>query len=188
MQLGDIEMGAEVLGGSPESPTDIVGAPERMVASVMHALQRGQIGAATGVFDAIDEDRGYIAAGRALLAAVSGQPDDAHAAAARVTAGPHTYLDLVYGRIAEALAHVHAGAIDEARATLAEAIEATDATGDRIAQAVVRLTDAAIAEAAGRDDARTARRVAEERLSALGITAEGWRALLSDALGVGAGV
>ncbi len=188
VQLGDIEMGAEVLGGSPESPTDIVGAPDRMVASVMHSLQRGQVGAAMGVLDALEEDRGYIAAGSALLAAVSGRPDDAHAAVKRVSAGPHTYLDLVYGRIAEALAHAHAGEIDEARVVLSVAIEATDATGDRIAQAVVRLTDAAVAEVAGRDDAQTARRVAEERLAALGIAADGWRALLSDALGVGVGV
>jgi hypothetical protein len=49
----------------------------------------------------------------------------------------------------------------------------------------VRLTDAAVAESAGRDDAPAARRVAEERLTALGIAADGWRALLGDALGVG---
>ncbi len=188
VQLGDIDMGVEVVGDPYQARTDIVGAPDQMVASAMHALQRGQVESAQALMDAVDDERGYISAGRALVAAVAGDSDSALAAAAEVPTGPHTYLDLVYARIAEAVAHARTGAIDGARAVLVEAIESTDATGDRIAQALVRLTDAAVAEAAGRGDAHAARRVAEERLTALGIEADGWRALLSDALGVGVGV
>ncbi|WP_436794968.1 ATP-binding protein [Actinospongicola halichondriae] len=188
VQLGDVAMGDEILGGSHEVPTDIVGAPDQTVASAMHALQCGQAEAARAALAGLDDDRGYIGAGRALAAAVLGDVEGARSAARSVPEKPHTYLDLVYAHIAEAVAVARAGSIDEARAVLIAAMEAVDATGDRIAQALVRLTDAHVAEAAGRDDADAARRVAEERLAALGIAADGWRALLSDALGVVVGV
>ncbi len=188
VQLGDVAMGDEILGDAHEVSTSIVGAPDQVVASAMHALQCGQLDAARTALAGLDDDRGYICAGRALLAAVAGDVDGARSAARGVVDRPHTYLDLVYAHMADSVALARSGSIDEARAVLITAMESVDETDDRIAQALVRLTDAFVAEAAGRDDAPAARRVAEERLATLGIAADGWRALLSNALGVGVGV
>lgn len=188
VQIGDVVMGHEVLGDAHTAPTDVVGSPDQMVAAAMHALQCGEHDLARASISAVTEERGYVSAGRALVAAVTGDPDVAIVSARRIVEVPHTYLDLAYGRIAEAIAYARAGAVADATAVLEVALESVDATGDRIAQALVRLVDAVIAEAAGRDDAPTARRVAEERLTALGIPADGWRSLLGDALGVGAAV
>lgn len=193
VQLGDVAMGHEALRRSDDDmahdvPSDVVGGPDQMVASAMHALQCGRGDVARASIDVVAEERGLVLAGRALVSAVAGDADRAFAEARRIVDVPHTYLDLTYGRIAEAVAHVRTGSVGDARAVLAVALESVDATGDRVAQAIVRLTDASVAEAAGRADADTARRVAEERLETLGIAADGWRALLSDALGVGAAV
>ena len=185
VQIGDVAMGHDVLGSAHSVPTDVVGSPDQMVASAMHALQCGEHDLARAAIGAVAEERGYVSAGRALVAAVAGDPAAAIAEARHVVNVPHTYLDLTYARIAEAIAHVRSDAVSDAREVLAVALESVDATGDRLAQALVRLADAVVAEVAGRDDAPTARRIAEERLADLGITADGWRSLLGDALGVG---
>lgn len=188
VQLGDVEMGHDALGDAHVVGTDTVGGADQLVASAMHALQCGERDAARSVIASAHEERGYVSAGRALVAAVTGDPAVAIAEADRIPTVPHTYLDLTYGRIAQAIAHVRSGSVPDARAVLSVALESVDGTGDRIAQALVRLADAFVAESDGRGDADTARRVAEERLATLGIAADGWRAMLGDALGVAAAV
>lgn len=188
VQTGDVRMGHDVLGQAHAVPGNVVGGADQMVASAMHALQCGQHDLARASIREITEERGYVSAGRALVVAVDGDPAAALVEAGRVLDVPHTYLDLTYARLAEAIAHVRSGSVADARAVLAIALDSVDATGDRIAQAIVRLADAMVAESAGRDDAPAARRVAEERLDALGITADGWRSLLGDALGANATV
>ena len=188
VQLGDVDMGHDALGASHRVGTDVVGGADQQVASAMHALQCGEHDAARAAIASVNEERGYVSAGRALVAAVSGDPAVAITEADHIPDVPHTYLDLTYGRIAQAIAHVRSGSVPDARAVLSVALESVDATGDRIAQALVRLADAYVAESDGRADADTARRVAEERLETLGVAADGWRAMLGDALGVAAAV
>jgi class 3 adenylate cyclase/tetratricopeptide (TPR) repeat protein len=183
VQLGDLELGrsvVEVLAG--EGGAELLGGADRLVAVGLHRLQDGRYDEARVALDAIREERGYVDAGRALVAAVAGDPRDAIVHADAVTTHPNTYLDCAYGEIARALALARLGDVDGSRAVLAEATTTLDGTGDRLAQALVRLVDASIAETAGRSDAASVRSVAEQRLEGMGVRAEGWRALLANAL------
>ena len=184
VQLGDVAMGEAVTDRADVVKTDVVGGPDQMVAMAMHELQCGDVEAAQAAIGAVVEDRGYVSAGRALVAAASGTHETALRLADEIERVPHTYLDVTYGYMARAIARARMGSFDDARAALASAIDLVDGTADRLAQAIVRLTDAAVAEAAGRDDAADARRIAEQRLDVLGIAADGWRGLLADALGI----
>ncbi|MDZ7675583.1 MAG: adenylate/guanylate cyclase domain-containing protein [Acidimicrobiales bacterium] len=185
VQLGDTVMGEEVLstlGG--HGGDDVVGAPDQMVAVALHCLQCGDRDGARRAIEQVDEARGLVAAGRSLVAAASGDVPGTFDAADEVADLPHTYLDVVFAEVGRAVALVTDDRPDEARAVLARTLEVVDATGDQLAQALVRLADAAVAEVAGRTDAATVRRVAEHRLADLRIDAAGWRSLLADSLGV----
>ena len=184
VQLGDLELGRTVVDDVEHSgDLTVLGGADRMVALGLHHLQVGDVEAATRIMESIDETRGYVDAGRALVAAAAGRAAEAMAYADEIETHPNTYLDRAYGDIARALAHARLDRADQARAVLAQATSALDGTGDRLAQAVVRLADATVAEWANRPDAGAVRAVAEQRLDALGVRAEGWRSVLADALG-----
>jgi class 3 adenylate cyclase/tetratricopeptide (TPR) repeat protein len=185
VQLGDIELGDAALADSEGfGEADSVGFGDRVGALALHHLQRGAIADATAVLADHVEPRGYVQCARALVLAVHGDLDGAQCAADELAVVPHTYLDRAYAEIGRALALAGAGRSSDARSVLATTIAEVDSTSDRVAQAVVRLVDATVAEHAGRTDAATARRVAESRLRDLGIQALGWRHLLQDALGL----
>ena len=187
VQLGDLSLGYEIVDESAEARQGgMLGGADRLVALALFQLQSGDVGAAVETIDRVTEERGYVDAGRALVAAVAGDTAGAFAHADLVESHTHTYLDRAYAGIARAIACARSGAVDDARAALAETTSMLDVTDDRLAQAVVRLADAAIAESGRASDAASVRRIAEDRLAGLGVTAEGWRTLLSDALGVAA--
>jgi len=184
VQLGDVDLGACALDGTVGLvEDDTVGVGDRAAAVALHHLQRGEHEAAREALTHTDEARGYVASARALVAAVTGDTATALAGPAEVARHAHTYLDRAYAGVACALAHAAEGRADEARSVAADVIAEVDATGDRLAQAVARLADAHLAERCDREDAATARAVAESRLADLGIAADGWRHLLRDALG-----
>jgi hypothetical protein len=184
VQLGDTDLGASVvdevtaMGGA-----DLLGGSDRAVGLALHHLQAGDPETAAEVLATVTDERGYVDAGRALVAVGRGDVDEALRWADSVATHHHTYLDRAYADIARALALVRRDAADEARRVLSGAIAALDDTDDRLAQAVLRLVDAVVAEAAHHPDAAAVRSVAEQRLGAIDIRAEGWRALLAGALG-----
>jgi class 3 adenylate cyclase/tetratricopeptide (TPR) repeat protein len=185
VQLGDLDLGAAALADSEGfSDADSVGFGDRIGALALHHLQRGDVAEAAAVLEQEVEPRGYVQCARALVAAVGGDVDRALCLADELVTLPHTYLDRAYAEIARGLALAVADRTGEARTVLAGSIAELDATGDRLAQAIVRLVDASVAERAHRVDAATARGVAEARLRDLGIEADGWRQLLREALGL----
>ena len=185
VQLGDVELGSSAIADSHGfGEADSVGFGDRVGALALHHLQRGEVEQAAAVLDDQDEPRGYVQCARALVFAVQGQLEAAECAADELAVVPHTYLDRAYAEIGRAIALAGADRTGDARAVLAATIAEVDGTGDRLAQAVVRLVDATVAEQGHRTDAATARSVAEARLRDLGIHAIGWRHLLQDALGL----
>ena len=185
VQLGDLELGACALSDAhADEPADTVGSGDRVAALALHHLQRGDHAAAVQVLEPEVAPRGYVVCAQALVAAVGGDVEGAVAAADALAELPHTYLDRAYAEIGRALALAGADRTAEARSVLAEAIAEVDATGDRLVQAIARLVDAHVAERAGRVDAGSARSVAESRLRALGVSAQGWRSLLHDTFGL----
>lgn len=188
VQLGDVALGRAALADDAVlTDLDTVGTGDRVAALALHQLQQGDHAAAS---EALDNDpgdsdgRGYVQCARALVAAVRGDVEAAIAAADAVPACAHTYLDQAYAEIARGLALASAGRFEEARAVLAAEMACVDTTGDRLVQAIMRLVDASVAERGQRNDAPSARAVAESRLRDLGIAAVGWRGLLHDALGL----
>jgi len=91
-----------------------------------------------------------------------------------------TYLDWITAQLALAAAGGQAGP-----GALRRARELADGTEDRVAQALVRLAAAEIAEATGRADP-VLRAEADRRLAELGITASGWAAVYRTAASAGA--
>ena len=182
VQLGDRELGAMVVDRLGDAAADRLGTPDQLVALALHRLQCGDPAGAGLALSMVEEERGYVAAGRSLTAVARGDAQAALAHVAGITGVPHTYLDLAFGEIARALALVRMGDTATARSSLADAIAGVDGTEDRLAQALMRLADAEVAEATGSGDASSVRRVADRALLGLGIEARGWRVLLAGAL------
>ena len=184
VQLGDIALGESMVVGhlSPEVRDSVAGTDE-VAALALHHLQCGRPEAARAAVSAASGDaRGYLGCTQALVAAVAGEHGEALHLADQVPNQPHTYLDRTYAEIARALVHAATGDVLTGRADLAGVLGVVDRTGDQLAQALVRLTDATLAEHGDTVDAATVRAGAEERLRALGIEADGWRQLLRSAL------
>ncbi len=184
VQLGDVELGRNAIAESQWfRPADLVGGADATAALALHHLQAGDDERAAAVAAEITEDRGYVHCARALVAATRGDADEVTGHLTALERGPHTYLDEAYGAVARALVDAAHGRVDEARGVLGATITAVDGTGDRLAQAVLRLVDATVAEHGRCDDAGAARDSAEGRLQLLGVRADGWRRLLHGALG-----
>ena len=163
---------------------DRLGDADRLVAIALHHLQarraRRRLG---GHRTLIAEERGYVDAGRALVAAVAGDPVEALAHCDLVGTHANTYLDRAYAGIARALATVPDRATPSRPARRCprrppwSTPPTTASPRPSSASSMPRM-----AERGGRPDAVTARSVADQRLQAIGIDAEGWRRLVSDAL------
>jgi hypothetical protein len=111
----------------------------------------------------------------ALVRAAQGVTDEVIDLDSRVNdMGRATYLDKGTAKLAAILVRARRGDGDAA-ARFEAVVRAADNTDDRVASAVVRLTQAYGLEALGRDDAPAARRAAERALDDLGIEAAGWR-------------
>ncbi len=183
VQLGDVDLGrAAIAGLSGDAAAGQVGGADRAVSLAIHAVQAGDAAAATARLATVSDERGYVDAGRALLAAVTSDEAGVLDAAERISEHSNTYLDCAFVDIARALDLARRGDVAEARAVLAGTIELVDATQDRLAQAVIRLVDAMVAEVHQRPDADAVRAVADQRLLALGIRADGWRNVVAGAL------
>ena len=127
---------------------------------------------------------GYCGAVTALALAAAGRSDEAGAAARVVEEDERsTYLDRLWAGLA-------AGAVDARRGDRAaverrfgELCARVDATDDQVAQALARLGWALAREAAGHPGAAAEAEEAEDRFAALGVGAEGWAAVLRQAVG-----
>jgi tetratricopeptide (TPR) repeat protein len=130
-------------------------------------------------------DSAYPKSARALACAASGRPEDAvtlgQAVLGDVTA---SYLDRLTAGIARGLALARLGdpaAIDALDAVRDEA----DGTEDRVARALARLAEGIALDALGRDGGALLAEAAE-RLTALGVTADGWQVAYREAAGIAA--
>lgn len=185
VQLGDLDLAESMAGGSSgaDAGDSIVGVDQVAALALYHA-QRGELAEAHEAVAGDHGPRGYLDCARALVAAASGDGDGVVRAVERLERHPHTYLDRAWADVARALALATGGDVRQGRDVLARTAETVDATDDRLAQAIVRLADASLAEYGHHGDAASVRQVAEQRLQALGIEARGWRRLLRSALGV----
>ena len=93
-----------------------------------------------------------------------------------------TYLDRIQHGLAHAFAALQA-ADPGAPAAFDEVVVAADATESRLDQAIARLARAHAWRALGRADADTAWAEAQDRLTAIGVTAAGWSRVFSAAAG-----
>jgi class 3 adenylate cyclase/tetratricopeptide (TPR) repeat protein len=117
----------------------------------------------------------YAVSGVALALAATGRRAEATALAEELERRDSaTYLDRATGAVAAGLAFAAEGAAEEAARWLATAAAEVDGTGDRLAQAMVRIADAAALRALGDDGAEAAELEARSLLSALAIDASGW--------------
>ena len=85
-----------------------------------------------------------------------------------------TYLDRLVADLAAACSSAQQQRRDEAEARFDAAVAAADRTTDLVAQAWVRLARAEGLEAMGSELAAEAHRLAQARLEAIGVPAEGW--------------
>ncbi len=184
VQVGDVDQAGEILAVLGEhGGAERVDAPDRIAATALHRLQSGDVAGARDELSHTTERIGYVGAARALVAAAAGDVEGALEAAEAVAASGGTYLDVAYAGAARALAVGATGRVAEARGGLVSVLQLVEGTGDHVAEAVLRLVDAALAEAGARDDAASARKAADSRLCALDVEATGWRAVVDASLG-----
>jgi len=190
--------GAAVAVGDPELALDAIdrvqadaddteglGVTERVVANGLALLQVGRVAEAIGMLRGPAEGSAdvppstYAQSALALALAASGDDDDeAVALAAEVDQSERaTYLDRVTAQIASGLIAARRGD-DEALSMLSGTIETLDGLEDEVTQAIARLAEAAALRSLDLPSATEAGHVADARLAALGITAEGWRRVI----------
>ncbi|HEY5154718.1 MAG TPA: AAA family ATPase, partial [Acidimicrobiales bacterium] len=189
--------GAAVAVGAPElalsaidgvqavsGDTGGLGGVERVVAHGLALLQVGRAEEAAGMLRATAEGSAdvvpsaYAQSALALALAALGEDAEALVLAAEVsTGGRATYLDRVTAEIAAGLIAARRGD-DDALTMLSGTIETVDALEDEVAQAIARLAEAAALRALDLPSAPEAGHVADARLAALGINAEGWRRVI----------
>jgi class 3 adenylate cyclase/tetratricopeptide (TPR) repeat protein len=182
-QLGDPHRGEEAVAGLDAEwvRSSSSSSVERMVALALLHLQCGRLEPAVEAaeraasFDLGEGPSSYALAALALVRAAQGVTDEVIDLDSRVNdMGRATYLDKGTAKLAAILVRARRGD-DDAAARFEAVVRAADNTDDRVASAVVRLTQAYGLEALGRDDAPAARRAAERALDDLGIEAAGWR-------------
>jgi len=185
LSCGDPERAAPALERVPVDPQDSsLGTPERVVAHALAALQTGRTDAALRLLGPGTDpnESPAILAVLALARMAAGDASGALVAADRAHESTRaTYLDLVFAYVAAGLAYAERADTSEVIAAFAAARQEVDATGDLVAQAIVRQAEAAALGAVGATSARSVRREAERRLDALGLAAEGWSCLFQAA-------
>jgi tetratricopeptide (TPR) repeat protein len=189
LHIGDAALAASQLPllGSEGNGIDEMGEDERAVAVGLVHLQQGDARAARDVLADWVEQQAEPApnclAALALALASNGESVAALQAADRAhDSARATYLDLTHAYVASGLAHASRGDTSEMIAAFASARQEVDGTGDLVAQAVVRLGESHALAAVGATSARGVRREAERRLTALGISAEGWSVVFQAAV------
>lgn len=179
VQLGETDLVPNVFMQSHGTADD--GLPfnaDRLVGESLARLQRGDVQGARCSLDGVDEERGYVDAARALVAAVEGNHRTALRHAEEVIRHPYTYVDEAMADVARAIAHVGLGDTEAANNVIGQRLEGLAVMEDAVARAVVHLTDAAIASATGRSDAVAAVSRADRALGLAGIEAKGWKTIL----------
>ncbi|HWW44896.1 MAG TPA: hypothetical protein VN180_07470, partial [Acidimicrobiia bacterium] len=122
-----------------------------------------------------------VSAALALALVAASQTEEARALAEE-SEEEGTFLDRIQHRMAGAFAALQAGE-PGAPAAFDDVVAAADATESRLDQAITRLARAHAWRALGRPDADTVWAEAQDRLTAIGITAAGWSRVFSAAAG-----
>ena len=160
----------------------------------MLALQRGDLSPARRYLwiDEASAPSANLVACRALFSAASGVGSVPDVGSLDDVVGA-TYLDRGFVAVAAALVAAREQTRSGLSTTLADgagramagvnaAIEAADATGDRVAMAVFRLAGALVADRIGDPTAVVAKARAESALGEVGVAAHGWRTVFELAL------
>ena len=195
VQVGDRRRAAAALDVLPShelSSDDLTtaGAGEFLVSRALLLLQHSrpaealdllrEVSRATGERAAV----GYCGAVTALALAAADRSDEALAAARVVEDDERsTYLDKMWAGLAAGAVAARRGDRPAVEQRFAELCARVDATEDQVAQAVARLGWAQARQAVGHADAAEAAEAAADRVAALGIDADGWAALLRQAVG-----
>lgn len=178
-QIGDVDGARAALSGHLKDDDGIL--PDDVLAASID-VQSGEAARAVQrlkVVVAKTDNQGTLANAAALLAlshAAAGQPEEA-SRAALIVAGldTGTYLDRIQALLGQAFAFAQLGQPADALNALDGAVQAADATTDKVAQAIARLARSHLSPA------ETHRADAESRLAELGIRAPGWRAVFEAA-------
>ncbi len=153
VQLGDTEraLAASIECEEIERRSDRdrgAGAHDITVLRSIALLQAGRLDEALLALDQAEQMRPgspFGAAAAAFAAVVDRRPDDALALAAQIAATRGaTYLDRIYGTIAEAAAHRQLGDLEECRWALDSAATMAGGSSDIVARAIVELARAAL--------------------------------------------
>jgi class 3 adenylate cyclase/tetratricopeptide (TPR) repeat protein len=172
------------------------GQPERAVEWFAEALDRGVRtlaasgggGPAPERVDASDDfdlcrTDANITSAYALGLACAGRFDEARTmASAAIEAERGTYLDRLTAQLATALSELRSGDPDAAMRALATASTEVDGTGDRVAQALLRMAAGRIRAAAGRPDDGHDALEAITAFESMGVDPYGWRRVIDDTL------
>jgi class 3 adenylate cyclase/tetratricopeptide (TPR) repeat protein len=144
-------------------------------------LQLGRVDEAVNELEGfLEEVSGEAARARtftavALAYAACGRSHEARDAAdgvERLSAG--SYWDRAFALTAAGFAAAQEGAREEADAFFARALGIVDSTGDRLAQALIRLAHGRAIEALGAADGAATLEEARSRLDEMGLAASGW--------------
>jgi tetratricopeptide (TPR) repeat protein len=193
VQLGDIERTQALLDQLPPADLEhatITAATERVVATALHAVQRGDARHAVELLQACYERLQpkfdpNVGSALALAQVAAGALDEGVAAAEEVEHNDRaSYYDRLLAGLAQGLALGRRGEEAAAVAAFDQLQAAADATDDRVTAAIVCLADAMAASARGEADAAKRSAVADRRLAELGLAETGWRRVFSLALGI----
>ena len=217
-QIGDSERAAAALAVMPDRPLSsddvaTAGAGEFLVSQALLALQRSSPDEALDLLCEVERaigergDVGYCGAVKALALAAADRADEARTTALAVQDDKRsTYLDRLWAGLAATAVDARQGDRAAVGTSFAELCDRVDGTGDRVAQAVVRLGWATALEAVGRadgDDGRdggdagdgmagpdpeSGQRLddAVQRFAVLGVDPAGWTVVLRQATGLAA--
>ena len=195
VQLGDRQRAAAALDVLPShelSSDDLAtaGAGEYLVSRALLELQNSCPAEALELLRAVSRatgeraEVGYCGAVTALALAAAGRRDEALAAARVVEDDERsTYLDRLWAGLAAGSVAARGGDRPAVEQRFTQLCARADATDDQVAQALVRLGWAMARQAVGHADAGRAAQAAADRFAALGIDADGWTAVLRQAVG-----
>jgi hypothetical protein len=128
---------------------------------------------------------GYPGAVRALALAAAGRVDDALAAVQKVEGDDRsTYLDRSWAGLAAGAAAARGGGRAAVDSRFTELCAQSDATDDRIAQALVRLGRAMALDVVGDPAAAGLVDEASDRFASLGVDPVGWATVIRQAVGL----
>jgi class 3 adenylate cyclase/predicted ATPase len=195
VQVGDRSRAAAALDVLPAhdlSSDDLAtaGAAEYLVARALLQLQQSCPAEALELLREVSRAAGeraatgYCGAVTALALAAAGRADEALDAARVVEEDERsTYLDRLWAGLAAGAVEARRGDRPEVEERFTELCARVDATDDQVARALARLGWAMARQAFGDPDAGGAVEAAARRFAALGIDADGWAAVLGQAVG-----